>query len=539
MTSHGRRRGRCAGRRSRPGYGVLSGLRRRRHRAALGRGRAGGTAAGDTLTGIEDLSVPHFADTLVGDFGDNRLFGGAGADALWGNSGDDTLIGGRAQTSLNGQAGLGHRKLRRLARPSSSVSGPATEPAATPRAILAPGSRRCAGPTMPTRWWAIRRQLLSRRETGPTRSGAMRATTRSTAGQGGDLLQGQDGADWASYATLGQRVTVRLWARAAAAACQGDTLGYRNLRGSDHADTLVGDAAERSCGGGRGRCALGQSGDDTLEGGAGADAAGRTGRVDWASYAASDTGSPCACGPETARAATRGRHAARDREPARQRPCRHACRATAATTGSIGGAGDDDIWANDGDDTLEGGAGSDILRGQGGSDTASYAGSAEGVTVRLWAGDGWGGDATGDVLIDIENAEGSAHDDVLSGSGGDNMLSGLGGRDEIWAGTATIRFWAATATTCCAVRAATTSCSAAPAPMSSSSPMARRGPDRGFRGWRQDRPARRHLASRLSTTCRTAPRRIPRGPAHRHRNGRNSDPGCQSLANLDLTDFLF
>jgi Ca2+-binding RTX toxin-like protein len=40
----------------------------------------------------------------------------------------------------------------------------------------------------------------------------------------------------------------------------------------------------------------------------------------------------------------------------------------------------------------------------------------------------------GRPLLDIENAEGSAHDDMLSGSGGDNMLSGLGGRDEIWAG---------------------------------------------------------------------------------------------------------
>jgi Ca2+-binding RTX toxin-like protein len=100
----------------------------------------------------------------------------------------------------------------------------------------------------------------------------------------------------------------------------------------------------------------------------------------------------------------------------------------------LGGAGDDDIWGDGGDDTLEGGPGSDILRGQGGLDTASYAGSAEGVTLRLWAGDGWGGDATGDLLLGIENAEGSAHDDVLSGSGGDNLLSGLAGRDEIWAG---------------------------------------------------------------------------------------------------------
>ena len=40
-----------------------------------------------------------------------------------------------------------------------------------------------------------------------------------------------------------------------------------------------------------------------------------------------------------------------------------------------------------------------------------------------------GGDAEGDVLVEIENLEGSAHGDTLAGDDGDNRLSGLGGDD--------------------------------------------------------------------------------------------------------------
>ena len=55
---------------------------------------SGGDAAGDTLSGIENLTGSAQADTLTGDGNANTLDGGGGDDTLNGGAGGDTLIGG-------------------------------------------------------------------------------------------------------------------------------------------------------------------------------------------------------------------------------------------------------------------------------------------------------------------------------------------------------------------------------------------------------------------------------------------------------------
>ncbi|NYZ22635.1 beta strand repeat-containing protein, partial [Azospirillum oleiclasticum] len=57
-------------------------------------GGTAGDAAGDTLTGIENLTGGNGADTLLGDGGANRIDGGAGNDTLQGRGGNDSLVGG-------------------------------------------------------------------------------------------------------------------------------------------------------------------------------------------------------------------------------------------------------------------------------------------------------------------------------------------------------------------------------------------------------------------------------------------------------------
>jgi Ca2+-binding RTX toxin-like protein len=81
----------------------------------LGTGVAsGGHAAGDTLTGIENLIGSANSDALTGNGSGNRLTGGNGGDTLSGvggkdtldgGSGNDTLLGGSGSDALNGGGG--------------------------------------------------------------------------------------------------------------------------------------------------------------------------------------------------------------------------------------------------------------------------------------------------------------------------------------------------------------------------------------------------------------------------------------------------
>lgn len=111
-----------------------------------------------------------------------------------------------------------------------------------------------------------------------------------------------------------------------------------------------------------------------------------------------------------------------------------------------GGAGNDTVYGEDDDDQIAGGAGGDLLDGGAGFDTVDYsaanAGLGIGVTVTIsLAGDtlGHGGEATGDILRNIESLIGTAFADDFragfgvaqnlvfdGGAGNDTLIGGLG-----------------------------------------------------------------------------------------------------------------
>jgi Ca2+-binding RTX toxin-like protein len=101
----------------------------------------------------------------------------------------------------------------------------------------------------------------------------------------------------------------------------------------------------------------------------------------------------------------------------------------------FGGEGIDELHGGKDDDYLDGGAGADTLDGGDGRDIAAYYGSLEGVHVSLnpflLIGGNWGGDAEGDVLIDIEDLAGSKYNDELYGNDQANLLWGMEGNDVI------------------------------------------------------------------------------------------------------------
>ena len=66
----------------------------------------GGTAQGDELESIENLTGSVHNDLLVGDDNDNELDGGqGGADTLKGGGGDDELVGVQGDDTLKGGGG--------------------------------------------------------------------------------------------------------------------------------------------------------------------------------------------------------------------------------------------------------------------------------------------------------------------------------------------------------------------------------------------------------------------------------------------------
>jgi RTX calcium-binding nonapeptide repeat (4 copies) len=103
---------------------------------------------------------------------------------------------------------------------------------------------------------------------------------------------------------------------------------------------------------------------------------------------------------------------------------------TAGIDGLLGGDGDDRLRGGPGNDSFTGGAGADGFAGGAGTDVVSYGASPAGVRVTIGAGadDGVPGEAD-DVGADVENVDGTLHDDVLQGSAAPNVLTGFGGGD--------------------------------------------------------------------------------------------------------------
>ncbi len=129
---------------------------------------------------------------------------------------------------------------------------------------------------------------------------------------------------------------------------------------------------------------------------------------------------------------------------------------TANDKGSVltGGLGNDALYGGAGKDVMLGGSGADSMDGLGGIDTTTYIDSNAGVSINLsrrtaavpylsplkdpvrllQAFTGYGGDAAGDQIFNIENVQGSIHDDILVASNGGGMIDAFWGNDVVFAG---------------------------------------------------------------------------------------------------------
>jgi Ca2+-binding RTX toxin-like protein len=306
----------------------------------------------------------------------------------------------------------------------------------------------------------------------------------------GDLLDGGEGRDEASYVASANAVFISLTAGSATGGdAEGDTLrSIENLAGGAGADTLIGDAGANRLRGGLGADRIeGGAGQDTLsyldapdavfldlatgaasgsaadgdsfseieavEGSAGADTLrgdggsnvlrgreggdlleGGAGR-DHLDYGSSNGGvqvnlaTGVALGGDAAGDTILGFEVLRGGNGA------DSLVGDAGDNALVGGDGSDTLIGGDGDDILTGGARGDRLDGGAGIDRVSYARAPAGVHMDLSSGLGLAGDAANDIATGVEWLVGSSHGDTLRGDAGDNLLLGGGGADILAGGT--------------------------------------------------------------------------------------------------------
>ncbi|WP_248737970.1 beta strand repeat-containing protein [Pseudomonas sp. MWU12-2029] len=96
-----------------------------------------------------------------------------------------------------------------------------------------------------------------------------------------------------------------------------------------------------------------------------------------------------------------------------------------------GSAFNDSLYGSATTDIFIGGAGADVIDGREGQDSAWYVTSTAAVNINLQTGVNQGGDAQGDVLLNIERIVGSQFDDLLTGDAAGNIFEGGLGNDVI------------------------------------------------------------------------------------------------------------
>lgn len=405
----------------------------------------GGNAAGDTYSGIENITGAGLADTLTGDAGANVLTGGGGNDNLTGNDGDDTLDGGSGVDSLDG--GIGNDILMGGGSGDTLTGGSGSDTASyatSPSAVtinLGTGSIS-GGDAQGDTYSSI--ENLTGSATVDSLTGDANANVLDggggndtlIGGAGADTLIGGSGTDVASYSGASAAVVVSLASGGTAGDANGDTYnGVENVLGTSHDDQITGDAAANSLDGG--------SGNDMLIGGAGADSLTGGNGTDTASYANAAAGVLANLGSAGSNTgdAEGDTYTTIENLTGSDFADTLTGNSSANTIGGgmgsdtlSGGSGVDTLNGGDGDDTLIGGTSGDALDGGSGSDTASYSTSAVAVNVNLATGAVSGGDAVSDTFSSIENLTGTSGNDTLTGNTGANVLSGLAGTDTLSGG---------------------------------------------------------------------------------------------------------
>jgi Ca2+-binding RTX toxin-like protein len=360
----------------------------------------------DTLVGIEHVSGTAFSDTLIGDNGDNVLWGSAATlidgviastnnDMLIGGGGHDLLIAGIGNHSIDGGSGIDTFRFTENGASETGIT----------LSLLLQGSAQTSGngswtlSGIENLSGSISADNLTGDGNDNVLAGDLGDDTLS-GGAGNDTLYGDGQINWDTHGT----------------GRSGPIVTYADATG-----LYVGAVP----------------GNDTLEGGLGNDQLHGGGGIDTASYASAgggvfaflyDGGFGEAFGGD-------GYDQLHGIENLTGSAFNDALYGNSLDNLVSGGGGHDDVRGGGGNDLVYGGAGDDLLYGNAGDDLLDggdgfdrvgyYSGAAAGVTVDLGlqgvaqnTGQGW------DTLVGIENVSGTVYQDTITGDGNDNVLWG-------------------------------------------------------------------------------------------------------------------
>lgn len=339
----------------------------------------------DTISGFDRVLGDGGDDLITGTAGDDWFAGGIGDDVLQGLAGKDSLFGDWGNDELNG--GDGDDELDGGDGDDSLLGGDGND-------VLRGGEGA---------------DLIKGGDGDDVIHGW----------SSGDVIYGGNGNDtWYLDTELNHRINLTTGTSNIGVLFT----GVENIVGGAGSDVLIGNADANTLSGGAGDDILaGGDGDDVLSGGDGSNELdGGDGAGDEASYAGLRVGGVTA--DLLSGIATHG--TGTDILTHIERLVGSLQRDSLAGT-----AGSDVLIGQSGDDILRGRGGADTLDGGFGIDLASYYDATMGVHVDLAAGRGYTGDATGDVLIAIENLNGSQYGDILEAANGGSVLQGYGGDD--------------------------------------------------------------------------------------------------------------
>jgi Ca2+-binding RTX toxin-like protein len=226
----------------------------------------GGDAAGDTVTGVENVTGSSFNDSVIGDAGANVLTGGDGHDTLEGGAGADTLIGG---TGFNSFAYFSSNAGVTIDLGAGTASGGHAVGDVLSGIANGYGSDSFADSLTGN---ASTNALYGQGGDDTIDGGDGNDTIRG--GDGADSLIGGNGSDTLTYQGAASGVGVNLGTGASSGSeAAGDTISsFENIVGSGFNDTLTGDSGVNTLNGNPGNDILdGAGGNDSLTGGIGND----------------------------------------------------------------------------------------------------------------------------------------------------------------------------------------------------------------------------------------------------------------------------